>query len=144
MIKNERQYRITKTQAEKFAHALQELMTTPKRGVHPVLHKAQIDALKSQLGDLQRELAEYETLRSGKRKVVALESLEELPKTLIQARIAAGLSQEDLAIKLGLKPQQIQRYEATEYRSASLERVNEVVRVLGVKLRHPAELRLVS
>ncbi|MBI3796462.1 MAG: helix-turn-helix domain-containing protein [Deltaproteobacteria bacterium] len=144
MIKNERQYRITKAHAEKFAQALQKLTTTPKRGVHPVLHKAQIDALKSQLGDLQHELAEYETLRSGKRKVVALESLEELPKTLIQARIAAGLSQEDLAAKLGRKPQQIQRYEATEYQSASLERVNEVVRVLGVKLRHPAELRLVS
>jgi ribosome-binding protein aMBF1 (putative translation factor) len=144
MIKNERQYRITKAHAEKFAQALQELTTTPKRGFHPVLHKAQIDALKSQLGDLQRELAEYETLRSGKRKVVALGSLEELPKTLIQARIAAGLSQEDLAAKLGLKPQQIQRYEATEYQSASLERVNEVVCVLGVKLRHPAELRLVS
>ncbi|MBM4258372.1 MAG: helix-turn-helix transcriptional regulator [Deltaproteobacteria bacterium] len=41
-------------------------------------------------------------------------SLEELPKTLIQARIAGGLSQEDLATTLGLKPQQIQRYEATE------------------------------
>ncbi|HEV8714001.1 MAG TPA: helix-turn-helix transcriptional regulator [Candidatus Binatia bacterium] len=144
MIKNERQYRITKAQAGKFMQALQELTTTPKRRVHPVLHKAQIDALKSQLADLQRELAEYETLRSGRRKVVALESLEALPKTLIQARIAAGLSQEDLAAKLGLKPQQIQRYEATEYQSASLERVNEVARVLGVKLRHPAELRLIS
>ena len=144
MIKNERQYRITKAHAEKFAHTLHELTTTRKPGVHPVLHKAQIDALKSQLGDLQRELTEYETLRSGKRKIVALESLDELPKTLIQARIAAGLSQEDLATKLGLKPQQIQRYEATEYQSASLERVNAVVRVLGVTLRHPAVLRLVS
>ncbi len=144
MIKNERQYRMTKAQAEKFAKALQELATTPKRRVHPVLHKAQIDALKSQLGDLQRELTEYETLRSGKRKVVALTSLEELPKTLIQARIAAGLSQEDLAAKLGLKPQQIQRYEATEYQSASLARVNAITRVLGIKLRHPAELRLFS
>ena len=90
MIKNERQYRMTKAHAEKFAHALHELTTTRKHGVHPVLHKAQIDALRSQLGDLQRELTEYETLRSGKRKVVALESLEALPKTLMQARIAAG------------------------------------------------------
>lgn len=109
-----------------------------------MLHKAQIDALKSQLRDLQGELAEYATLRSGKRKVVTLESLEELPKTLIQARIAAGLSQEELAAKLGLKPQQIQRYEATKYQSASLERVHAVARVLGVKLRHPAALRLVA
>src|SRR6266511_3466298 len=96
MIKNEQQYRMTKAHAEKFAHALQQMTTAPKRELHPMLHKAQIDALKSQLEDLQHELAEYETLRSGKRKIVALDSLKELPKTLIQARIAADLSQEDL------------------------------------------------
>jgi HTH-type transcriptional regulator/antitoxin HigA len=70
--------------------------------------------------------------------------LEELPKTLIQARSAAGLSQEDLAATLGLKPQQIQCYEATDYQSASLECVHAITRVLGITLRHPAELRLVS
>jgi ribosome-binding protein aMBF1 (putative translation factor) len=89
-------------------------------------------------------MREYEALRSGKRRSLALESIEELPKTLIQARIAAGLSQEELAAKLGLKPQQIQRYEATNYQGASLERVNAVVRVLGLKLRRGTELRLVS
>ena len=144
MIKNERQYRITKAQAEKFAKTLHDLTSTQNHGVHPVLHKAQMDALKSQLGDLHSELSEYEVLRSGKRKVMALVSLEELPRTLIQARIASGLSQEELAAKLGLKPQQIQRYEATEYQSASFERVTAITRALGVKLRQPAELRLVS
>lgn len=144
MIKNERQHRITKAHAEKFAKAIQAMTRSPQRVEHPVLHKAQIDALKSQLEDLQRELKEYETLRSGKRKVVTLGSLEELPKTLIQARIAAGLSQEDLAAKLGLKPQQIQRYEATEYQAASFERVQEIMRVLGVTLQRPAALRLAS
>ena len=64
---------------------------------------------------------------------------------LIQARIAAGLSQEELAAKLGLKPQQIQRYEAGNYQGAtSLGRVNPILRALGVKLRPGAELRLVS
>jgi HTH-type transcriptional regulator/antitoxin HigA len=76
--------------------------------------------------------------------VATLDSLEKLSTTLIQARIAAGLSQAELATRLGIKPQQIQRYEATDYQSASLERVNEIMRVLGVRLRHPVELRLVS
>jgi len=109
-----------------------------------VLRKAQVEALKSQLADLQRELSAYERLKSGKQKVVAMGSLEELPQTLIQARIARGLSQEELAAKLGLKPQQVQRYEATAYQSASLERVTHVARVLGVKLREPAGIRLAS
>jgi ribosome-binding protein aMBF1 (putative translation factor) len=144
MIKNERQYRITKAQAENFRQTIAELKSSQSQGTHPVLRKAQGEALKSQLADLQRELREYERLRAGKQKIVALGSLEELPKTLIQARIISGLSQEALAVKLGLKPQQVQRYEATEYRSASLERVTEVARVLGVKLRQPAEIRLAS
>jgi len=144
MIKNERQYRITKAQAEKFRHAIQEFPRSLPRAIPPVLRKAQLDALKSQLADLQQELTAYERLKSGKQKVVALRSLEELPKALIQARIAGGLSQEELAAKLDLKPQQVQRYEATEYQSASLERVTEVARVLRVKLRHPAEVRLAS
>lgn len=144
MIKNERQYRITKAQAEKFRQTIKGFPSTQHSGVHPVLRKAQVDALKSQLADLQKELIAYEQLKSGKHKVVALGSLEELPKTLIQARIARGLSQEELATRLGVKPQQVQRYEATEYRSASLERVTEVARVLGVRLRHPVEVRLAS
>ena len=144
MIKNERQYRITKAYAEKFEHTIAAVAARPKRSLHPALRKAEADGLKSQMNDLKQELREYEALRSGKCRVNALDSIEELPKTLIQARIAAGLSQQELAAKLGLKPQQVQRYEATNYQSASLERVNAIVRVLGVTLRHRAEVRLVS
>src|SRR5437867_996838 len=144
MIKNERQYRITKAQAENFRRTVAEVTANPDRNLHPVLRKAELDGLKSQLGDLRRELQEYEALRSGKRRILALDSIEELPKTLIQARIASGLSQEELAARLALKPQQIQRYEATNYQSASLERVNQIMLALGVKLRRPAKLRLVS
>ena len=144
MIKNERQYRITRAQAEKFERAIAEARMSRSRNVHPVLQKAQLDGLKSQLADLRRELAEYEALRSGARRKIKLSKLEDLPKSLIQARIAAGLSQEELADKLGLKPQQIQRYEATEYQSASLGRVIEVARGLGTKVEMDIELQLLS
>ena len=144
MIKNERQYRITRSQAERFEKAIHEMEAARGNDAHPVLRKAEIDAMKSQMEDLQHEIEEYEFLRSGKRKVVTLGSLEDLPNALIQARIAAGLSQEDLAAKLGVKPQQIQRYEATDYQSASLEKVNKIFRILGIKLQRPAEVRMNS
>jgi HTH-type transcriptional regulator/antitoxin HigA len=60
--------------------------------------------------------------------------LADLPRILIQARIAQGLSQTDLAERLGMKPQQIQRYEATEYMSASLARLIEIAEVLQVRV----------
>ncbi len=60
MIKNERQYRITKAQAEKFEKTMKEMTKSPEREVSPVLRKAQIDAMKSQLSDLRRDIEEYE------------------------------------------------------------------------------------
>ncbi len=137
MIKNERQYRITKAQATKLEQALEHLTTGVVGGtqVHPLLHKAQEDALRSQIADLHSEIEEYEALQSQRHTVLELASFEEFPRALIQARIAAGISQKDLAERLGLKEQQVQRYEATEYASASMTRVSEIIRALGIRMR---------
>lgn len=136
MIKNERQYRITKAEAEKFERAVADLAAGGTRpNVHPLLQKAELDGLRSQLEDLLAELQEYEDLKAGKRTVLEINSLEELPCALVQARIAAGLSQKELADRLGLKEQQAQRYEATDYAGASMSRLQEVCRALGLNMR---------
>jgi ribosome-binding protein aMBF1 (putative translation factor) len=67
--------------------------------------------------------AQFEEIRSAGRKPIPVDSLDELLRAIIEARIAAGLSQKELAERLELKEQQIQRYEATDYRSASLTRL---------------------
>lgn len=138
MIKNERQYRITKSQAEKFAHALEGM--TKESGenleIHPLIRKAQEDALRSQLTELRQELEEYESLQSGSYTIPDLQTIEDLPRVLIQARIGRGLSQKDLAERLGVKEQQIQRYEATDYASASLARLMEVIEALSLEVKH--------
>jgi ribosome-binding protein aMBF1 (putative translation factor) len=140
MIKNERQYRITKAQAQRFEQALVDLAdcAEDKKQENPILFEAQRSALESQLDDLREELTEYEALTihgNDEPLVFELNSLEALPLALIKARIATKLSQKDLAERLGLKEQQIQRYEATEYASANLARVIEVSQVLGMKLQ---------
>lgn len=133
MIRNERQYRITKTQADKFARALIEL--SARTPANPLMAELETNALRSQLEELQHQLREYDELRSGERTVISVESFDELPDALVQARIAAGLSQKELADRLGLKEQQVQRYEATGYQSASLTRIGQVVDALKVKVR---------
>jgi ribosome-binding protein aMBF1 (putative translation factor) len=137
MIKNEREYRISRAQAAKFEQALADLSSqgSGEDRLHPLLQKAQRDSLQSQLDDLREEIAAYEALKAGRQTVISLDSLEELPRALIQARIATGLSQRELAARLGVKEQQVQRYEATEYAGASLARVTEVVRALGLRVR---------
>ncbi len=80
-------------------------------------------------------LAEYEALRAGQVSVLELDSLADLPEALIRARIAAGLTQKNLAARLGLKEQQVQRYEATRYDGVSLGRVQAVADALELQIR---------
>ena len=146
VIKNERQYRITRAQAERFERALDQVRAVPAAeagsgSVHPLLRKAEGEALASQLADLRGQLAEYEALASGGQRTFVSDDLDGLAASLIRARIAGGLSQRDLAERLGLKEQQVQRYEATEYSSASLSRVREVVRALGATVREEVSIK---
>lgn len=141
MIKNERQYRITQARVEEFrqgiAQSEQEHRTSK---LHPKLQQAQADALRSQLQSLERELREYEELKSGRHRVLTYASFDELPKALVQARIARGWTQKDLADRLGLDEQKIQDYEATDYQRASLARLREVVRALEIEIREEVKL----
>lgn len=135
MIKNEKQYRITKGALARFEEASEGLKMRQASGavndrIDPRLQQAEIDAVQSEIEVLRGQIEEYEALQAGKRRVVDLAVIETIPRALIQARIASGLSQKELAARLGLKEQQIQRYEANEYASASLRRVREVAEAL--------------
>lgn len=143
MIKNEKQFRIAKAQARRFEEALAELARQERpSSITPRLWQAQRDAAESQLQELQEQIDAYERLHMGKSKELVLEAVEDLPKTLIRARIASGMTQEGLAHRLGVKTQQIQRYEATEYERASFARVLKVVHALGLRMPKPARLVL--
>lgn len=136
MIKNQRQYRITMAQADRFAQALSRLTARAQdpQG-DPLLRQLQQEALQSQLDDLHSALAEYDAVRAGTYALPDFAPYMELPRLLIQRRIAAGMSQKDLADQLGLKEQQVQYYEANDYASASFGRLQEIMRALEV---HPA------
>lgn len=140
MIANEFQYNLTRSQAARFEQALRDLDEPVNQALHPILARAEKDALQSQLESLRSELGDYDALRAGKKKSFLGESFDEFPRMLIEARIAAGLSQRQLADRLGLKEQQIQRYEASHYGSASLNRVRQVIDALGLKVREEASL----
>ncbi|WP_349775629.1 helix-turn-helix transcriptional regulator [Halalkalibacter oceani] len=50
-------------------------------------------------------------------------NLHQLGKTLIAYRIYLGMSQQDLAERLGVSPSQVSRDERNEYYGARLERL---------------------
>jgi DNA-binding XRE family transcriptional regulator len=135
MIENERQYRITKSWIARFeesriAYAAHELSPN----VDPGMHKLMDDALASEIETLRGQIDHYEKLRDGHITGREITSLRELPTALIEARIAARLTQRQLAQRVGVAEQQIQRWEANAYTGVNLDRLQSIADALGVHI----------
>jgi HTH-type transcriptional regulator/antitoxin HigA len=146
MITNERQYKITKSEADRFKAALRDFreIELVRRGIDPVIVAAQRSSLEQQLKDLESQIDTYEKLRSGSVKRLFPNSISDIGQTLIEARIAQGLSQRMLAERLGMREQQIQRYEQERYLTANLTRIAEIAEALQLDLVAFFESRNVS
>lgn len=142
MIKNQRQFKATKTQIASFREAITDLRAlTVDNGQEARRHEASLRAMQSMLTTMERQLAEYEALTRGDTSNISLNGLHDLPKALIQTRIARGLSQKQLAELLGVKPQQVQRWEHEDYDRITFSRLEEVADSLNIsrklELRRP-------
>ena len=133
MIQNERQYKITQTKLRdlKLDRATLDL---PDFDLHPRLILARKNSLNILIGELEQEIAEYDRLKSGQITKFPIESLQDLPNVMIKARIAVGMTQKELAEKIGVQEQQIQRYEANNYRAVGFERLQEVMFALDIRI----------
>jgi HTH-type transcriptional regulator/antitoxin HipB len=94
-----------------------------------------LDALKAQMEVFEDELQCYEQLKNKEIPLVNIGSFTDLHEPLIKARIARGWTQADLAQKLQLKEQQIQRYEQSNYATASMFRMQEVATALNIEIK---------
>jgi len=146
MITNERQYRITRKQLSKLSEIVRtfDVKAATKQSGSKALALAELDALKSEVEVLSSQLCEYENLKFGVVNVLTAKSLDELPRILVQARIARNLTQGQLAKLLNLKEQQIQRDESEMYASASLRRIAEVAEALQLSISEVAEFKQAS
>jgi HTH-type transcriptional regulator / antitoxin HipB len=139
MIKNERQYRITRTRADDVSRSLGQLADAGlPEGLDPGMRELQLEALRSVLADLEAELADYDALHDTTQ--LEATGLDQLPVTLIRARIARGLTQRQLAERIGLPEQAIQRYEATDYSGVSFARLVEIADALEVTVHYDVRL----
>lgn len=77
---------------------------------------------------LKEKVIYYERVRRGEFEPII--NLHNLGKTLIAYRIYLGLSQQELADRLGVSPSQISRDERNEYFGATVERIQEVMEAM--------------
>ena len=132
MIQNEYQYKISQAKIKELQQEAIELNKT-KNELHPRQFKIRQNGLEGMMDDIISEINKYDQLKEHP-LFIKIDSFNEIPVALIKARIALGMTQKDLAEKLGMKEQQIQRYEANQYSSAGFQRLAEIATALDVKL----------
>lgn len=138
MIKNEKQYEYSKECANKFAYSI-DLIQKDEDWKHrdPESWQLDIDVKSSHLKVLQEEIREYENLISchnTRTLQVSFGSLHELLDSLVKARIAAKISQKQLADILGIDEQRIRQCEDKNYRCATVSEIIQVSAALGIEI----------
>jgi DNA-binding XRE family transcriptional regulator len=79
---------------------------------------------------LKEEVEYYERIKRGEFEPIF--NLHTLGKTLIACRIHLGVSQNELAKRLGVSPAQISRDERNEYYGATVEKIQKVMDAMGI------------
>jgi len=131
MIKNQKQVSITKEKLAEFQQAFDNLKKKEKE--YDLLeYELWFNSFTAMIADLTMQLHEYNELKAGRFNYTP-KSLTDIPRQLIAARLALGLSQKELGDKLGIQEQQIQRYEAGNYETASWVKIVQVAGILGLR-----------
>jgi HTH-type transcriptional regulator/antitoxin HigA len=82
---------------------------------------------------LEDELHEYDELKAGELALPNVERLDQVAPSIAKIRIVKGVSQTELARRLGISKQVISRYEETEYQTVAIARLQEILDAIGIK-----------
>lgn len=135
MIRNDNEYKaaVERLRAEKQAMEAQRADLKAQGYTADEVQRATDPFLSFHL-QLVEEVEHYERLRRG--QVPAITDLRSLGQLLISLRIAAGVSQRELAERLGVHESQVSRDERNEYNGITVDRAAKVLDALraGVEI----------
>jgi ribosome-binding protein aMBF1 (putative translation factor) len=139
MIRNEAEYQEASTRlGDELTRLTEHRIRLKDAGLKDEEIKRVIDPMESFHLQLQEEVESYERLKRG--EFDDLENLRGLGHLLIAVRIAQGISQRELARRLGVHESQVSRDERNEYFGIALERAVKVLDALNVKLHTKVEM----
>jgi HTH-type transcriptional regulator / antitoxin HigA len=129
MIKSDAQRDRTLAQIEGFRRALANAEQEK-----PSKRSAAIrGSYEGMIRQLESELREYDELKSGQMTLPHVERLDQIAPFIVKIRIAKGVSQTELARRLGVSKQVISRYEESEYQTVGIGRLQEILDAVGIK-----------
>jgi transcriptional regulator with XRE-family HTH domain len=140
MIKNQKQAATVQKEIDDLRALLAEMDSISAEQKLDFKQQLQYNVWKGRIEDLKVEIEEYEHLTSGDLRVLEVNS-DNLQKAIMSFRIASGLTQKDIADKLEIQEQQIQRYEQNDYLTASFERIIQILNTLEVEVTLKKEFK---
>jgi len=129
MIKSDAQRERTVAQIEGFRQALAKV----EEGTSRKRSKAVRGSYESMIRQLEDELREYDQLKSGELALPHVERLDQIAPFIAKIRISKGISQTELAGRLGVSKQVISRYEENDYQTVAIARLQEILDAIGIK-----------
>jgi ribosome-binding protein aMBF1 (putative translation factor) len=129
MIKSDAQRERTMAQLEGFRQALAKTAEE-----QPGKRSAAIrGSYEGMIRQLDEELREYDKLIAGKLTLPHVEGLDQIAPFIPKIRIAKGISQTELARRLGVSKQVISRYEENDYQTVAIARLQEILDAIGIR-----------
>lgn len=129
MIKTDAQRNRTLVQIEGFRRALVQA-AEELSGKRAAAVRA---SYESMIRQLEEEVREYDQLKSGELVLPPVERLDQIAPFIAKIRIAKGVSQTELANRLGVSKQVISRYEESDYQTVAVARLQEILDAIGIK-----------
>jgi ribosome-binding protein aMBF1 (putative translation factor) len=129
MIKSDAQRDRTVAQIEGFRQALAKAEQQPS-GKRSAAIRGSYEGMIRHLED---ELREYDRLKAGELDLPDVERLDQIAPFIARIRIAKGVSQTELARRLGVSKQVISRYEESNYQTVAIARLQEILDAIGIK-----------
>lgn len=134
MIRNEAEYQEALSRLVEERERLNEHhVRLAGMGLNDEELKRALDPLLSFHLQLEEEVQSYERLKRG--DMGELLNLHGLGQTLVALRIARGLTQRELAERLGVHESQVSRDERNEYHGVTVDRASRILDAMGVRLR---------
>jgi DNA-directed RNA polymerase specialized sigma subunit len=133
MIRNENEYQVAVGRLrDEAARLAEQERVLREKGLTDEQLKNALDPMRSFHLQLKEEVEAYERLRRGEFDL--LHNLGGLGRLLVSLRVFKGVSQRELAERLGVHESQVSRDERNEYRGVTLERAGRVLEALGAEL----------
>jgi HTH-type transcriptional regulator/antitoxin HigA len=133
MINNEKQYKISKKKLNDTITEIEKVRKASEQ--HPLRNKLLLASLLNVKDELEAEISEYEALKNSSREILAERVISELPSILTEYKIISGMTQKEFSEKLGLKEQQLQRYEADNFKGVSFKNLLKFLDSIGLEIK---------